>query len=143
MRLGSDHLSQVMSYEAGVVWLPRQYGRETFTSCPFTERQGGSQDFPLHYSLPLTPYTGEVLLLDWWGTTPQMCVLLSNSSELSPALEIQESSQIGRFSGNSTEIDPSSLLLTSICRGREAMVHGGQLVRPHEDRGGGQLLRTG
>ena len=57
----SDPLSQVMSYEAGVVWLPRQFGRETFTSCPFTERQGGSLDFPLHYSLPLTPYTGEVL----------------------------------------------------------------------------------
>jgi len=51
-------LVQVMSYEAGVVWLPSTFSKEFFTSKPFKERRPGSQEFPLHYDLPITPYQG-------------------------------------------------------------------------------------
>ena len=47
----------VMSYEAGVVWLPSLItGRDTFTVTPFSQREAGSEKFPLHYDLPLTKY---------------------------------------------------------------------------------------
>ena len=50
--------STIMSYEAGVVWLPGLVtGEDTFTSVPFSQRQPGSTLFPLHYDLPLTRYT--------------------------------------------------------------------------------------
>ena len=51
-------LIQVMSYEAGIVWLPSTFSKEFFTSKPFKERRPGSQEFPLHYDLPITPYQG-------------------------------------------------------------------------------------
>ena len=47
-----------MSYEAGVVWLPSTFSKEFFTSKPFKERRPGTPDFPLHYDLPITPYSG-------------------------------------------------------------------------------------
>jgi len=47
-----------MSYEAGVVWSPSTFSKEFFTSKPFKERRPGSQDFPLHYDLPINPYNG-------------------------------------------------------------------------------------
>ena len=47
----------IMSYEAGVVWLPSLItGQDTFTVTPFSEREAGSDKFPLHYDLPLTKY---------------------------------------------------------------------------------------
>ena len=47
----------VMSYEAGVVWLPSLItGQETFTVTTFNKREPGSEEFPLHYDLPLTKY---------------------------------------------------------------------------------------
>lgn len=47
----------IMSYEAGVVWLPKFVtGEEVFKTVPFKERQPGSDSFPLHYDLPLTKY---------------------------------------------------------------------------------------
>jgi len=47
----------IMSYEAGVVWLPKFVtGEEVFKTIPFKERQPGSNRFPLHYDLPLTKY---------------------------------------------------------------------------------------
>jgi len=48
----------IMSYEAGVVWLPATFSKEFFTSKPFKERRPGTPDFPLHYDLPITPYSG-------------------------------------------------------------------------------------
>jgi len=48
----------VMSYEAGVVWSPTTFSKEFFTSKPFKERRPGTQEFPLHYDLPITPYQG-------------------------------------------------------------------------------------
>ena len=51
-------LFQVMSYEAGVVWTPTTFSKEFFTSKPFKERRPGTQEFPLHYDLPITPYSG-------------------------------------------------------------------------------------
>jgi len=48
----------VMSYEAGVVWSPSTFSKEFFTSKPFKERRPGSQEFPLHYDLPITAYHG-------------------------------------------------------------------------------------
>ena len=48
----------IMSYEAGVVWLPSLVlGGETFTTVPFRNRQPGSDLFPVHYDLPLTRYS--------------------------------------------------------------------------------------
>ena len=48
----------IMSYEAGVVWLPTIVtGDNTFPSVPFRERPPASKLFPLHYDLPLTRYT--------------------------------------------------------------------------------------
>ena len=47
-----------MSYEAGVVWSPTTFLKEFFTSKPFKERRPGTQEFPLHYDLPITPYSG-------------------------------------------------------------------------------------
>jgi len=47
----------IMSYEAGVVWLPSLItGRDTFTVTPFSQRESGSEKFPLHYDLPLSKY---------------------------------------------------------------------------------------
>ena len=47
-----------MSYEAGVVWLPKFVtGEEMFKTVPFKERKVGSNMFPLHYDLPLTKFT--------------------------------------------------------------------------------------
>ena len=47
----------IMSYEAGVVWLPALItGQETFTVTTFNKREPGSEEFPLHYDLPLTKY---------------------------------------------------------------------------------------
>ena len=47
----------IMSYEAGVVWLPSLItGQDTFTVTPFSNREAGSEEFPLHYDLPLTKY---------------------------------------------------------------------------------------
>jgi len=47
----------IMSYEAGVVWLPKVVtGEEVFRTTQFKERQPGSNMFPLHYDLPLTKY---------------------------------------------------------------------------------------
>ena len=47
----------IMSYEAGVVWLPSLItGRDTFTVTPFSQREAGSERFPLHYDLPLSKY---------------------------------------------------------------------------------------
>jgi len=48
----------IMSYEAGVVWLPKFVtGEEMFKTVPFKERRAGSNMFPLHYDLPLTKFT--------------------------------------------------------------------------------------
>ena len=48
----------IMSYEAGVVWLPSLVlGEETFTAVPYKDRQPGSDHFPVHYDLPLTRYS--------------------------------------------------------------------------------------
>jgi len=50
----------IMSYEAGVVWLPKFVtGEEVFKTVPFRERQPGSRSFPLHYDLPLLKYGKE------------------------------------------------------------------------------------
>jgi len=47
----------IMSYEAGVVWLPKFVtGEEVFKTVQFKNRQAGSDMFPLHYDLPLTKY---------------------------------------------------------------------------------------
>ena len=46
----------IMSYEAGVVWIPSNFSQEVFTSVSFKDRVSGSQKFPLHYDLPLTQY---------------------------------------------------------------------------------------
>ena len=47
----------IMSYEAGVVWLPSLVtGQQVFSVVPFNQRQPGSDKFPLHYDLPLTKY---------------------------------------------------------------------------------------
>ena len=48
----------ILSYEAGVVWLPSlTTGEETFTRVSFCQRQSGSSQFPLHYDLPLHRYS--------------------------------------------------------------------------------------
>merc|ERR1712059_84416 len=48
----------IMSYEAGVVWLPpwQTSSSSSLATVPFEDRQGGSDLFPLHYDLPLTKY---------------------------------------------------------------------------------------
>ena len=48
----------ILSYEAGVVWLPSFItGGETFTAVPFSQRQPGRPEFPLHFDLPLRRYS--------------------------------------------------------------------------------------
>ena len=48
----------ILSYEAGVVWLPSIItGEETFTKVSFSQRQSASPQFPLHYDLPLQRYS--------------------------------------------------------------------------------------
>ena len=48
----------ILSYEAGVVWLPSIItGEETFTRVSFSQRQSASPQFPLHYDLPLQRYS--------------------------------------------------------------------------------------
>ena len=47
----------IISYEAGVVWLPSLItGLDTFTMTSFSQREAGSEKFPLHYDLPLSKY---------------------------------------------------------------------------------------
>ena len=48
----------IMSYEAGVVWLPKFVtGEELFKTVQFKERNACSNMFPLHYDLPLTKFS--------------------------------------------------------------------------------------
>ena len=48
----------ILSYEAGVVWLPSFItGEETFSWESFSQRRPGSQEFPLHFDLPLSRYS--------------------------------------------------------------------------------------
>ena len=55
---GAGNSCNILSYEAGVVWLPSFItGEETFTIVPFSQRQPGSLEFPLHYDLPLNRYS--------------------------------------------------------------------------------------
>jgi hypothetical protein len=49
----------MMSYEAGVLWLPATFGLETFASVPFRDRGPAAAEFPLHYDLPLQPYEAD------------------------------------------------------------------------------------
>ena len=47
----------IMSYEAGVVWLPSLVTRQhMFSAVPFSQRRPGSSQFPLHYDLPPSKY---------------------------------------------------------------------------------------
>merc|ERR1719228_2882048 len=46
----------IMSYEAGVLWLPSSFCQTTLRCLPFAERRPQSQEFPLHYDIPPTPY---------------------------------------------------------------------------------------
>ena len=47
----------IMSYEAGVVWLPGMVtGDQVFTITDHNKRTPGSSMFPLHYDVPLTKY---------------------------------------------------------------------------------------
>jgi len=49
----------IMSYEAGVLFLPEFITREeTFKVTKFKERKGGSRKFPLHYDYPVKEYKG-------------------------------------------------------------------------------------
>jgi len=47
----------IMSYEAGVVWLPKFFtGDDMFETVSFRERKAESCTFPLHYDLPMKRY---------------------------------------------------------------------------------------